>query len=192
MSEDGVESLCSCLKQFCHTSNNAHYKNCEGSPFTFVIHAVSSACIIRNTSPEALNSDLKSYKKQLSSTVKLYTANIILPRKVFSVVPENSSSIIVRALLCRKNPVLLVFLFSRKKIAKVLAVHVVSSRTYCPKNARKLLRYSTSIFLSRMLPSKYLQVLRTQYESRKLSQTYGKLKLHAYSPTTLLSRKRWQ
>ena len=157
MSEDGVESLCSCLKQFCHTSNNAHYKNCEGSPFTFVIHAVSSACIIRNTSPEALNSDLKSYKKQLSSTVKLYTANIILPRKVFSVVPENSSSIIVRALLCRKkqfclcfysqekkSPKYLQFMLSRQEhiVPKMLAnscdtVQVFSCQECCPQNTCK-------------------------------------------------------
>ena len=138
-------------------------------------------------------SDRKSYKRWLSSTVRLYTANTVLPRKVFSVVPENSNSIIVRALLCRKKKtVLLVFPFSRKMFAKVLAVYIVSSRIDCPKSPRKLLRYSTSIFLSRRLPLKYLQALRTQYESRKLSLTYWQAKICMRSPTTLLSIKRSQ
>ena len=185
-----MESLCSCLKQSCHTSSNAHSKNCEGSPFAFVIHTVSSACIIRNTSPEALPTSRATrggFHPQSNCTPRTLSCQ---GKYSQSYLETPTASLYEHSFV--EKTVLLVFPFSRKMFAKVLAVHIVSSRIYCPKSPRKLLRYSTSIFLSRRLPSKYLQALRTQYESRKMSLTYWQAKICMRSPTTLLSIKRSQ
>ena len=124
MSEDGVENLSSCLKQSCHTSSNAHSKNCEGSPFAFVIHTVSSACIIRNTSPEALPTPRATrggFHLQSNCTPRTLSCQ---GKYSQSYLKTPTASLYEHSFV--EKTVLLVFPFSRKMFAKVLQQFILS------------------------------------------------------------------